>query len=93
MNSGLKETIPPMTHPLSRHWIQPSVHNIEIDETHALMGEVSFKELKDYSASLPSGVYEGKMWKSKYRGSWYLVWYGFAEGDFCSNNFREILLA
>lgn len=93
MNSKLNESIPPMNNPLGSHWSQPNVQNIDIDETHALMDEKSFNELKDYSGSLPSGVYEGKMWKRKYKGSWYLAWYGFAEGDFCSNNFREILLA
>ena len=73
-----------MNHPLGRHWSQPNVQDIDIDETHALMDEKSFKELKDYSGASPSGIYEGKMWKRKCDGLWYLAWYGFAEGDFCS---------
>ena len=89
----MSNKIPPMNHPLGKHWMQPNAQDIDIDDTHALMDEKSFNELKDYSGSLPSGVYEGKMWKRKCIGRWYLFWYGFAEGDFCSNNIREILLA
>jgi len=34
-----------------------------VDDNTALMDEVYFKELGEYSASLPSGTYVGKRWK------------------------------
>lgn len=75
-------------------WDQPNHEDILTDETHAVMSEKDFNALLDYSSSTPSGVYVGKMWKSKVRDSWYLRWYGPHElPDMCSNNHREILIA
>lgn len=34
-----------------------------VDEKTALMDEVYFKELSDYSASIPTGTFIGKRWK------------------------------
>lgn len=91
--------IPPITDPLGRYWDQPEREAIEIDDTHALMAERTFKQLADYSCSVPSGVYEGKMWKRRRdyydeRQGWLLVWYGESTvgPGYCSNNFREILV-
>lgn len=87
-------TIPPITDPLGKHWDQPSPSLIEIDGTHALMTEDTLKQLADYSASVPSGVYEGKMWRCKGGNGWYLRWYGTSDRlDRCSCNQREIILA
>ncbi len=96
-------TIPPMTHELSKAWDQPSTDRIKIDDKYAAMDEKTFKELKEYSCSQPSGVYEGKMWKANYSRHkplphqdpqpdiWYLCWFGFSEDpNCCSNNRREI---
>lgn len=88
-------SIPAMTDPMSRHWVQPSVDDIEIDDTHALMTESVFNRLTEYSRSFPSGVYEGKMWKSQSEddGKYYLLWFGKSfMPDSCSNNYREILI-
>lgn len=70
-------SIPKMTDPMSRHWTQPQ-GEILIDETHAMMRRIDFEALAEYSTTCPSGVYSGKMWKSKIRGhsTWYLRWYG-----------------
>lgn len=57
--------IPPMIHPLSKYWEQPDRSRITIDATHAMMDKKAFDELHTYSTSQPSGVYEGKMWKSQ----------------------------
>lgn len=84
-------TIPPINSPLGRHWTQPNVQNILIDDTHALMEDSDFNELKDYSHSIPSGVYPGKMWKRKAIGLWYLSWYGAVKNDSCKINSREII--
>lgn len=56
-------TIPPMTDPMGKHWDQPSRDGIVLDDTHALMTEATFKALHEYSGSVPSGVYPGKMWR------------------------------
>ncbi len=91
-----KNIIPKITEPLGKYWEQPSTNNILIDDTHALMDEKSFKELKDYSKSQPTGAYEGKMWKATYwdrPGIWFLLWFDFHEDPkFLSTEQREIIL-
>ena len=68
--------IPECVHPLSRVWDQPKSKDIEIDNSHALMSEKQFNQLHEYSTSVPTGVYSGKMWKARIRnGKWYLRWY------------------
>ncbi len=90
--------IPPMTHELSRAWNQPDTSQILIDDTHAAMSEKTFFQLKEYSTSQPSGVYEGKMWRRHQRyenapPEWLLCWFGFSDKpNCCSNNYRIILL-
>lgn len=87
--------IPPMTHPLGRHWHQPPRERVEVDGTHALLQQGDFERLPEYSTTLPSGVYPGKMWRRQERpGQWWLVWFGIVAGDEtrCSINRREILL-
>ncbi len=86
--------IPPITEPMGKHWRQPAVEEILLDDTHAVMTEKTLEQLGEYSTSKPSGVYPGKMWRARQRGKWWLCWYGFGEtADFCSNNYREILIA
>jgi hypothetical protein len=97
--------IPPMTHELSSGWDQPSAKNILVDDSHAVMTYATFKSLHEYSATAPTGVYEGKMWRRhdglfdrEFRAKggkpkWLLCWYGPSdEPGFCSTNAREILL-
>jgi len=68
--------IPECIHPLSKAWDQPKNTDIEIDDTHALMSEELFEQLYEYSMSIPTGVYTGKMWKAHgLHGEWYLRWY------------------
>ena len=64
-----------MTHELGRYWDAPNISEIEVDEESALMSESAFRKLKNYSSSIPSGVYEGKMWKCETKDGWYLRWY------------------
>lgn len=86
--------IPPMTHPYSRYWDQPSRAEILVDATHALMTRRTFLILLEYSASVPTGVYAGKMWRAYHgRGLWWLCWYGVAEDpEYCTIERRLILL-
>lgn len=83
-------------------WDQPSRHAILTDDKHALMTQGVFDRLSEYSATMPSGVYPGKMWK-RHDGShdpnrrgqphpWLLGWYGIVDENKCSINFREILI-
>lgn len=97
--------IPPMTDPMGRNWDQPSPDLIEVDDVHALMTPATLKALLEYSSSIPSGVYEGKMWKrhdgvydavflrNGGKPKWLLCWYGpSADPEKCSINSREVLL-
>lgn len=64
-----------MTDPLGRYWAQPKLSDIIIDDTHAVMTKNSFEKLSDYSHSLPTAAYEGKMWRSLHKDDWYLLWF------------------
>ena len=93
----MNNTIPEITDPMGRHWKQPSKDEILIDDTHALMPQNVFERLSDYSCTMPSGVYAGKMWRRRHdfydpSKGWMLCWFGHdPEPGFCSNNFRDIL--
>ncbi len=96
--------IPSITEPMGAHWRQPPLSAILIDDKHAVMTASSFGMLAEYSATRPSGVYPGKMWK-RHDGlfdalcrpedrRWLLCWFGEVPGkpELCSNNHREILV-
>ena len=90
----MNNIIPDMVHPLGKHWQQPNRDNILIDDTHALMSERCLGELHDYSTSIPTGVYEGKMWKAhkKLLDAWVLRWYDHIEGKYMTIETREIII-
>ena len=95
-----REPIPQMIHPLSQYWEQPSRREITVDATHALMSRAAFNKLHEYSMSVPTGVYEGKMWKAElFTGrsetelGWYLRWYGPSpDPDKCACHQRRIII-
>jgi hypothetical protein len=100
----MNTTIPAITDRLGRHWGQPPVNSILLDNTHAVMSKQSFSQLAEYSSTMPSGVYPGKMW-SRHDGlfdrnckpqdrRWLLCWFGEVPGNptRCSINFRIILV-
>lgn len=85
--------IPDMTDPLGRVWRQPKRENILLDDTHALMRKRDFDQLSEYSHTIPTGKYVGKMWKAKQGEKWYLVWYDFdPDPQYLAIPTREILL-
>lgn len=97
--------IPPITDPLGKYWKQPPADAIVLDDTHALMEQAAFDALLDYSSSIPSGVYDGKMWKRrdgaydqafKAAGGtpeWLLMWYGpSADPNKCAIHSRKIVI-
>ena len=81
----IQDLIPEMTDPLSSYWHQPPLSEITLLDGKAVMSQKTFNALPEYSFTVPTGVYEGKIWKCK-RGdssdtgfTWYLRWYGRAD--------------
>ena len=68
--------IPPMTHDLGRYWDQPDREYILVDDHHAMMSVENLLLLQQYDSSVPSGTYEGKMWRTDRGNKKYLRWYG-----------------
>ncbi len=88
------QIIPKITDRMGAYWDQPARKNIVINSDHAIMSAHSFNNLPEYSSSIPTGVYEGKMWKRQFKNGWDLYWFYNTPGkdDLCSTDFREILL-
>ena len=86
--------LPLMTHPLSSGWDQPSPARMAIYDDIAIMDRSTLDRLHNYSASIPTGAYEGKMWRrSSGQDEWLLCWYGPSEDpDMVSINSRPIRL-
>ena len=57
------------------------------------MTKQTFEGLREYSVTIPSGEYEGKMWKANRGGIWYLYWYDHDDNpSMIKIERREILL-
>lgn len=92
--------IPPMTHPLSRQWDQPDVSGFLIDATHCVLLRKDWEELTAYDSSIPSGVYDGKVWRTSMKRlavhnfcTDYVRWYGPSDDpDRCSIHTRLALV-
>ena len=92
---GTMNQIPPITDPIGRNWQQPAAALIALDDFYAVMERKTFDDLAEYSSSIPSGVYAGKMWKRQdfNDSEWLLLWYGPSpDPNMCSINIRKILL-
>lgn len=88
-----RNIIPEMTDAMGKYWHQPDRKNILIDDTHAAMSERDFESLADYSRSVPSGVYPGKMWKLIMQdGRKLLCWFSGEREGRCNIFRREILI-
>jgi hypothetical protein len=87
--------IPPITDPMGRHWPQPPLSRVLVDDTYAVMSQADFDSTLEYSNTLPDGKYPGKMWRRNCgHGLWKLVWYSKSEDpEFLSINYRELLVA
>ena len=94
MSAQVITEIPPITDPLGKYWDQPPRTNILVDDKHAVMARADFGELGEYSHSIPTGVYVGKMWKAKGPdGRWWLRWYDIhPDPDKVMIHSKEILL-
>ena len=87
-------TIPAMTHPYGKVWRQPrDIRKVPMDGTHVLLDRHQFRALSEYSASIPTGVYDGKCWRRRERRQWFLCWYGpCSDPNRCKINMRQILI-
>lgn len=94
----MEHIIPEMTDPLGRAWIQPARQDILVGDDTAIMTQATCDRLPDYSATLPSGVYPGKMWKrieidaATFAATAYLGWYGADVNGRCSIHWRKIVI-
>jgi len=86
--------LPQMTHPHSRYWNQPRLDELAVYDDIAIMDQSTLECLSDYSTTIPTGAYEGKMWRrSNGPDKWLLCWYGLSEDpDKVSINSRPIRL-
>lgn len=85
--------IPPITDPLGSHWEQPCADNWLFDDTHVVIPARDLKRMHSYDSTMPTGVYEGKMWQRHEPSRHLLVWYGPCnEPKRCGIYFREILV-
>ena len=73
--------IPDLQCPYSSPPQQPVNRDVLVDDTHALMARADFDLLLEYSMSIPTGAYEGKMWKAYGVDRWYLRWYQACKED------------
>lgn len=85
--------IPPMVDPRGAFWVQPSPSEFAIGEC-AITTLPTFKKLNEYSSTVPTGVYPGKMWKRRERGDvWYLCWYAESESEgYCDIRRKRLLV-
>lgn len=60
---------------MGKYWDQPSRDSIKFEDNVAEMSLEDFHKLHEYSSTIPTGTYVGKMWKALRGGLWYLVWY------------------
>ena len=73
----MEEKIPEMTDPLGKYWDQPELTEITFQDNRVLMTKESISKLQEYTFTIPSGKYLGKMWKKiNPDGGWLLCWYG-----------------
>lgn len=84
--ANFKHMIPPITHPMGKAWAQPDRHKVLVDEFHAILTAKDLNQLAEYSTSVPTGAYEGKMWRMNRmvfspgnEPEWWLCWYDTSE--------------
>lgn len=95
--------VPPITHPMGKHWDQPDPALMQFYADRVVMKEGVFLGLADYSCSIPSGVYDGKMWRRcqgahtplpKEQRRWFLCWFGPSDDpDKCSIHSLPLVIA
>lgn len=87
--------VPEINHPLGKNWNNPNTDNLKFFQTvsggsmFVNIGEDEMKKMLRYDFSLPSGVYDGKMWL---RGE-FVAWFSQCPGkeDSCNINLAKII--
>jgi hypothetical protein len=87
--------IPEMDDPLGKYWSQPKdIRLAPMDDEHVVLSLSQYKALAEYSSTIPTGVYPGKVWRRSQKDVELLVWYGPETPDHkCPILYRKILLA
>lgn len=85
--------VPLIVDPMARYWKQPPAGMILLDGVHALMSQEAFEFLQDCTGNAPRPSYVGQMWRSQFKGKWWLMWYepDLLAPETLATNFREIL--
>lgn len=60
---------------IRRHSARGSYPPICLDDEHFLISRADFEALPEYSFTKPTGVYDGKCWKLKRGGEWWVACY------------------
>lgn len=68
-------TVPPITDPLGKYWDAPRREDLIFTLLHVHVTQHQFTKLPNYQYTLPTGTYEGKMWRRKIGRHWFLVYY------------------
>lgn len=80
---------------------QKMLQVIALDDKTVIMPQSVFRDLLEYSSSLPSGVYSNKVWKrfqqpyertEKFPAEWYMGQYGPPVNERCPILWREIIV-
>lgn len=93
MAVGKVHTIPNMTHELGKSWEQPNKDDILIVDDIAYIHYEEWDLLCEYNTSTPTGVYEGKMWKTNLpKGQKWLRWYVNKDEQNCEIISKKVFL-
>lgn len=75
MKGETPRAVPQVTSPMGVYWQQPPRDLILLDDACALMARAAFEQLQDCTGKRPENGFAGQMWKSVFRGKWFLHWY------------------
>lgn len=86
--------IPRAANPLAKYWQQPPRDRVLVDDGLAMMAQRDFDTLQDCTGQRPAPPVEGIMWRVRFRGVWWLMWYErslLTEGS-VETNWRQIVV-
>lgn len=85
--------VPPITDRRGNAWKQPNPKEFAFDEhnDYVLMTFKQFEQLREFSETIPTSIYSGKMWRGSDDGqTWFLHWWD--ESQRTKHHLREIIL-
>ena len=86
--------VPPITDKYGKYWEQPDPHNFVWDKDCVAMTKQDYDKLHTYDCTNPTGIYEGKMWKSHHKGKAYLKYITDdpEHPDYCIIHCKELIV-